>query len=173
MQFPATQWLLDFMAQGGPVLYGILLVSIMLWSLILERLWFFYVTLPRSNRRLADEWNQRSDHKSWIARKIRESMISRQQQASETFLPTVGILIAVCPLMGLLGTVTGMVSVFDVLAVTGTGNARAMASGISQATIPTMAGLVVALTGLYFRTRFNRLSQSGTLKLAELLPTDA
>jgi len=59
-----------------------------------------------------------------------------------------------------------------VLAVTGTGNARAMASGISQATIPTMAGLVVALTGLYFRTRFKRLSERGVHQLAEWLPTD-
>src|SRR5690554_7768600 len=71
--------------------------------------------------------------------------------------------------MGLLGTVTGMISVFDVLAITGTDNARAMANGISQATIPTMAGLVVALTGLYFNTRFKRLSSRAERKLAEQL----
>lgn len=166
------QWLFDFMAQGGPVLYGILALSIMLWGLIVERLWFFYLELPKANRRIAAHWQQRPEHSSWFARKIRAALISQQQQAADTFLSSVGILIAICPLMGLLGTVTGMISVFDVLAITGTGNARAMANGISQATIPTMAGLVVALTGLYFRSRFQRLSQRGIHQLAEMLPTD-
>ena len=59
-------------------------------------------------------------------------------------------MVAICPLLGLLGTVTGMIEVFDVVTTLGTGNARAMASGISRATIPTMAGMVVALPGLYF-----------------------
>jgi biopolymer transport protein ExbB len=58
-------------------------------------------------------------------------------------------LMAVLPLLGLLGTVTGMIQVFDVMAVTGTSNARLMAGGVSAATIPTMAGLVAALSGVY------------------------
>lgn len=123
MMHSPLQWLFDFMAQGGPVLYGILLVCILLWALILERLWFFYIELPRANQRLASQWQQRDEHGSWTARKIRIAMLSQQRQAADTFLSTVGILIAICPLLGLLGTVTGMVSVFDVLAITGTGNA--------------------------------------------------
>ncbi|MDK2778867.1 MAG: MotA/TolQ/ExbB proton channel family protein [Pseudomonadota bacterium] len=166
------QWLMDFMAQGGVVLYFILALSILLWSLILERIWFLRIELPRSNRSLAQQWQQRAEHHSWHARKIRAAWLSRQQQAAQQFLPFIGILIAVCPLLGLLGTVTGMIKVFDVLAITGTGNARAMANGISMATIPTMAGLVVALTGIFFRTRFKRLSERGVHQLAELLPTD-
>ncbi|MGO0307376.1 MotA/TolQ/ExbB proton channel family protein [Endozoicomonas acroporae] len=63
-------------------------------------------------------------------------------------IPLIKTIIAVCPLLGLLGTVTGMVAVFDVMSVAGTGNARAMAAGVSRATIPTMAGMVVALSGL-------------------------
>lgn len=166
------QWLLDFIAQGGPVLYGILLLCLLLWSLILERLWFFYRELPALRTQLTAVWQQRPEHHSWMARKIRLGLLSQHKQATQQYLSAIGILIAVCPLMGLLGTVTGMVSVFDVLAVTGTGNARAMANGISQATIPTMAGLVVALTGLYFRTRFKRLSERAVRRLADSLPTD-
>jgi len=52
-----------------------------------------------------------------------------------------------------------MIHVFDVMAVTGTGNARAMASGISMATVPTMAGMVVSLIGLYFKTRFDGMAK--------------
>ena len=59
-------------------------------------------------------------------------------------------LVALCPLLGLLGTVTGMIEVFDVMAIAGSGNARAMAAGVSKATIPTMAGMVAAISGLYF-----------------------
>jgi len=166
------QWLLDFMAQGGMVLYFILLLCVLLWSLILDRLWFFNRELPALNQRVADQWQQRSEFSSWAARKIRAGLLSQQKQAAERYLSAIGVLIAVCPLMGLLGTVTGMVHVFDVLAITGTGNARAMANGISMATIPTMAGLVVSLTGIYFRTRFKRLAERGVHRLAELLPTD-
>jgi len=162
-------WLLDFMTQGGPVLWAILLLCVVLWSLILERLWFYRISLPGSNRQLAERWRLRNEFQSWEARKIRAYWLSQQKQALEQYLPLIGILIAVCPLLGLLGTVRGMISVFDVLAITGTGNARAMANGISQATIPTMAGLVVALTGLYFRTRFKRLSQRGLQQLADSL----
>jgi len=49
-----------------------------------------------------------------------------------------------------------MVEVFDVMAITGSGNARAMAGGISKATLPTMAGMVVALSGLFFTSSLER-----------------
>ena len=55
-------------------------------------------------------------------------------------------------MLGLLGTVDGMIQTFDVLTVFGTGNARGMAGGISIALITTMAGLLTALSGLYFST---------------------
>ena len=60
------------------------------------------------------------------------------------------LMVMIAPLFGLLGTVTGMISVFDVMAAVGSGNAKAMAAGISKATIPTMAGMIGALTGLLF-----------------------
>ena len=60
-------------------------------------------------------------------------------------------LLAMCPMLGLLGTVYGMIEVFEVLAVLGTGNPRAMSTGVAKATIPTMAGMTIALTGLYFK----------------------
>lgn len=162
-------WLFEFMQKGGVVLWGILFLCLLLWTLILERLWFFYISFPKQSNQLIEQWNQRSDRYSWFAQKIRVQRISLQKQQAETSLALIATLIAVCPLMGLLGTVTGMVKVFDVLAITGTGNARAMASGISQATIPTMAGLVVALTGLYFKNRFQRLSANGLQHLRERL----
>lgn len=162
-------WLLEFMQRGGLVLWAILFLCLLLWSLILERLWFFYLLQPKQNQQLIHQWQQRTDRHSWYAQQIRRQRLSQQKQRAEQTLALIATLIAICPLMGLLGTVTGMVQVFDVLAITGTGNARAMASGISQATIPTMAGLVVALTGLYFKHRFQRLTQANLQHLRELL----
>ena len=63
-------------------------------------------------------------------------------------LPTVAVLAAVSPLLGLLGTVTGMIETFQVISVFGTGNAAAMANGISIALITTEVGLLVAVPGL-------------------------
>ena len=54
--------------------------------------------------------------------------------------------------MGLLGTVTGMIEVFEVMAIAGSGNPRSMASGVSKATVPTMAGMVAALSGVAMGT---------------------
>lgn len=166
------EWLFDFLDRGGPVLYAILVVCVMLWTLILERLWFFYRTMPNRINAYHQSWAARNERKSWTARQIRTYMISQFKLETQTWLSFITLLIAICPLMGLLGTVTGMISVFDVLAVTGTGNARAMAAGISKATLPTMAGLLIALTGLYFKARFQRIAQRGQQRLADTLITD-
>ena len=78
-------------------------------------------------------------------------------------------LIAICPLLGLMGTVTGMITVFDVMTYSGGGNARAMAGGVSMATVPTMAGMVAALSGVYFGTWLEHKTQTETEKLEDLL----
>lgn len=166
------EWLFDFLDRGGPVLYAILVVCVLLWTLILERLWFYYRTMPSRIQFHQAQWHLRSDRSSWAAHKIRSFMISEFKMEAQQWQSLITILIAICPLMGLLGTVTGMISVFDVLAITGTGNPRAMAAGISKATLPTMAGLLIALTGLYFKTRFQRLSKHGQQSLADALTTD-
>ena len=74
-------------------------------------------------------------------------------------------LIMLCPLIGLLGTVTGMIQVFDNLALYGTGNPRLMAAGVASATFPTMTGMAVAVVGLLFHNRLSRWSGSERQKL--------
>ena len=77
-------------------------------------------------------------------------MISEISIEVNRFVLFIKTLIAILPLVGLMGTVTGMILVFDVMAIFGTGNVRLMANGVSAATLPTMAGMVAALSGLYF-----------------------
>jgi biopolymer transport protein ExbB len=159
----------DFMYAGGPVLWAILVVAIVMWAFILERLSYFRLVLPDRVKQTAASWNARSDHSSWHAHKIRRAMISEVRNDASQYLLLIKTLIAVCPLLGLVGTVTGMVHVFDVMAVTGTGNARGMAEGISRATIPTMSGLVVALSGLIVMARLEAKAKTERQKLADCM----
>jgi len=161
-----------FIELGGDVLWAILAVLLVMWTLIIERYWYYFRVLPSRRRAVLDAWEKRRDHQSWHSGRIREEMISRLSLEMQRNLRTIQTLIAVCPLLGLLGTVTGMVAVFDVMAFFGTGNARAMAAGVSQATIPTMAGMVAALSGLYFGSFLERKADIETERLEDLLRFD-
>jgi biopolymer transport protein ExbB len=81
-------------------------------------------------------------------------------------------MVAICQLLGLMGTVTGMIDVFDVMAISGSGNARSMASGVSKATIPTMAGMVGALSGVFLVTVLNQKVSREVEDLEDNLTTD-
>lgn len=142
----------QFFEAGGNVLWVVLVVTILMWTFIIERLWYFRAVHPRSVQRALDIWQERSDQDSWYAKRVRERLISEIAIDANRFVSLIKTLIAVLPLVGLLGTVTGMIQVFDVMAIMGTGNAREMAGGVSAATLPTMSGMVAALSGLYFGT---------------------
>ena len=146
----------DFLDSGGDVLRAIFGTTLLLWLFIIERGVFFQFRLPEVLKENTDKWNNRKDRKSWFAHRVRECQLSQLGQELNKNIFFIKTLVAVCPLLGLLGTVTGMIAVFDVMAMTGTGNARSMASGISMATIPTMAGMVAALSGLYFGNLFEQ-----------------
>lgn len=148
-----------FVASGGPVLYGIAGLAFVMWTLIFERIWFYKGSLGKLKSETLDIWEARAERKSWNAHKIRDALISRAATQINKNLDILGTMVTLCPLFGLLGTVTGMIEVFNVLAVTGGGDAKSMASGVSRATIPTMAGMVAALSGVFGTTIVNRIAE--------------
>ena len=157
------QWLFDayiairdFMELGGPVLNAIALVILWMWVLIIERILYFRTGHQRLVAAENLVWQELPEHKSWNARQIQAAIISRLSVAANGSIPMIKTLVALCPLLGLVGTVTGMIDVFDVLALSGTGNARSMAAGVSKATIPTMAGMVGALSGVFAAALLSR-----------------
>jgi biopolymer transport protein ExbB len=87
---------------------------------------------------------------------IRRQWLSEQTVAMTFSLPMIKALIALCPLLGLLGTVLGMLEVFDVMTLRGQSDPRAMASGVSHAMIATLSGLAVSLSGMFFTGYFER-----------------
>ena len=142
----------DFMELGGPVLRWIAITIFLMWVIIIERLLYFRSTMKSMSREIHDTWESRTERRSWAAHQNREMMISRFSMATNKGIAIVQTLVALCPLLGLMGTVTGMISVFQVMAASGSGNVRAMAAGVSQATVPTMAGMVGALSGVLLVT---------------------
>ena len=162
----------DFVETGGNVLLIIAFVTAVMWTLLIERFWYFRTAHRVEVARVKREWAERPDHSSWNSHQIRRMLISEVQQKLERGLNMIKTIVAVCPMFGLLGTVTGMIEVFDVMAAAGNSNARAMASGVSKATIPTMAGMVAALSGLYFSVRLQRFAQDESQKLADQMTHD-
>lgn len=162
----------QFLEKGGPVLNAIMVITFFMWALIVERFIYFAVFHKQVVKDVIDQWNARTDRKSWHAHQIRTQLISTVRENATMGLGFIGTLVALCPMFGLLGTVTGMVEVFDVMAITGSSNPRAMAGGVSKATIPTMSGMVAALSGLYFSFRLARKAQTEVLEVADRLELD-
>ena len=146
----------DFLDTGGQVLLVIGVLIFAMWLLILERFIYFFKGFRSYKQNVKAQWKNRAERNSWNAEQIRQAMISRASMRLDTNLALINGMVALCPLLGLLGTVTGMIEVFDVMAITGTGSARSMASGVSKATIPTMAGMVGALSGVFASTFLQR-----------------
>jgi biopolymer transport protein ExbB len=162
----------DFMNLGGPVLKAIAVTIFIMWVIIAERLIFFRTGMKAMSRDIYSDWEQRPERRSWNSEHIRALMISRFSMATHKGIAMIQTLVALCPLFGLLGTVTGMIKVFEVMAVSGSGNVRAMAAGVSQATVPTMAGMVGALSGVLLVTILSRRAAREVQFLEDSLTMD-
>jgi len=147
--------IVTFMEQGGDVLWLIAALTFAMWTLIFERFWYFQSEHKSMVQEATDDWEDRVERRSWTAHQIRERIISEASEKITGSLPLILTCVALCPLLGLLGTVTGMISVFDAMATQG-GNARSMAAGVSQATIPTMSGMIASLSGVLGTTFLRR-----------------
>lgn len=159
-----------YLRQGGWIMIPLAIASIVLWTLMLERLAYLR-TLRRQDLTIDDAMRAVRGGASSVegeglrARLVRSFLERRsefarlnvdilrrcamkEQPGLGRFLAMIGVLVAVAPLLGLLGTVLGMIETFHVISVFGTGNANAMANGISVALITTEAGLLIAVPGL-------------------------
>ena len=173
----------DYLRTGGPVMAPLVLVSLLMWLLIIDRALFFrrlrrQDMSPRTARQhvaggrnpdprrhrgatalLVAEFLRRRSGRRTLDRFLLDETVACIQRRLNDYLALIGVLAAVAPLLGLLGTVSGMITTFDVLAVFGTGNARAMAGGISEALITTQTGLLVAIPGLYMKGFLDRRAE--------------
>jgi biopolymer transport protein ExbB len=161
-----------FMEAGGPVLTLIAILTFVMWTLAFERFWYFRTELRKDVDSAISTWESRRERKSWNAQQIRMRLISEVKIKINQSLPMIKTLVALAPLFGLLGTVYGMIEVFNIMAVTGGGDAKSMAGGVSKATIPTMAGMVAALSGVFANTYITQIADRECELLEDHLTTD-
>jgi biopolymer transport protein ExbB len=148
----------NFINQGGPVVLILFFISIYLFILISAKFKFVF----------SDIEILKAEYKQNLLSLEKDQLYSLNLSALKCDFKNlitkdfyiIQTLIALCPVLGLLGTVTGMIEVFDVVSFFGTGNARALASGITKATLPTMTGMAISIVGLLTYTVLNSKSQS-------------
>lgn len=175
----------ELVRSGGLMMIPIILCSIVAIAIIIERFWTLNPARIAPRNALADVWGKLR-HNQLDAAQLRELrmssplgqilaaglvnakagraiMIESIEQAAahvvhdmERYLGTLGTIAAISPLLGLLGTVFGMIQIFSDLMVLGTGNANMLAGGISTALITTAAGLCVGIPALIFYRMFLR-----------------
>lgn len=183
----------EYLRPGGLVMIPIILTSLWMWALIIERLFFFRrmskedVNLKQAVEMLSKErlpgafrgirtsivrnflTNRSGDKK--LDQSLLEQFAMKERPYIRRSLSVIAVLAAVAPLFGLLGTVTGMITTFDVISLFGTGNAKAMAGGISEALITTQSGLMVAIPGLFMSAFLYRRASRLEGRLDELVMT--
>ena len=165
--------ILAFMEKGGNVLWIIAVLVFFMWTLIIERFIYFLGGGWKADRLAAvNSWEGRAERKSWNAKQIRVKLLSESKTYINDNMSLIATCVALCPLLGLLGTVTGMIEVFNVMAVTGGGDAKSMAGGVERSTIPTMAGMVSALSGLFANTQLQRMAAREQQLLEDQLTSD-
>lgn len=174
----------NYFQSGGVIMLPLALVSLLMWVLIVNRVLHFR-RLHRKNMdsRTAREHiqeNKLPDPKQYrgvvsllvaefmhnksgnpaLDRFILDESVFRINRCLEDYLGMIGALAAVAPLLGLSGTVLGMLVSFEVISVFGTGNAQALSGGISEALITTQTGLLVAIPGLYMKGFLQKRAQN-------------
>lgn len=154
--------LIAHLAQGGGIMLPIGLLAMALWWLTFLKAWEIWGLIRHEhspqdtlsdddggwqNGLARDYLSSRSGNEE-LDVELARVLVDRHAGHVEKGIATIIVLAATAPLLGLLGTVTGMVDTFDVIAKFGTGNARGLAAGISQALITTQSGLIVAVPGM-------------------------
>lgn len=144
--------MLSLMQQGGIIMWVLFAITLAQLFLFIQR----WLTWPAKS----------SQPKQAAIQSSRYALLSlnyRQQAASlqlvnqlEAGLPLLKALVVITPLLGLTGTVTGMMLVFDGLSLGGSADPRQLSSGIARAILPTFASMAVVLLGLFFLTFWQR-----------------
>ena len=153
----------NFIDQGGPIVFVLFFISIYLFVLLAAKFKFLFFEIADIQKTFESKVNSIEKDEFYLLN------LSIQKADFKSVVlkdfTTIQILITLCPVLGLLGTVTGMIEVFDVVSFFGTGNARALASGITKATLPTMTGMAISIVGLLTFTILNSKSQTLISKL--------
>ena len=159
----------ELFVRGGPVLYLLFLLSGLIFYLLVDKYVFIFFKSKNFLISSVDDFSNEYSPSNTNYRFIQNTLISSVKREANKNIKILDGFIGMCPMIGLLGTVYGMIEVFEVLSFLGTGNPRAMSSGVAMATIPTMSGMVITVFGLYFRQDLISRIESISVLLNSLL----
>lgn len=141
--------LFDYIQQGGVIMYVLLLLNVIGFALMIAKFWLFSQEKKQTDVRVQymsskmGPDDQEKDIQATI--EIAKQEVSNYVAEIESGLNTIKIIASISPLLGLLGTVLGVLGAFKVMASQGTGDPSLFASGISVALITTVGGMIVAI----------------------------
>ena len=158
--------------QGGTVMPYIFALSVLLWALYPGASVVLRRVQPEALATVRAAWEARTERRSRAARRFREHQVAALYAAGRRALPAIGTLITALPLLGLLGTASGMIDTFEVITAFGGANRRGIAAGISEALVATFTGLVTALSGLYFSVHLEARARRIPAEAETLLRAD-
>jgi biopolymer transport protein ExbB len=187
---------LEIILAGGWLMAPILLCSTLSVAIIIERFWTLRTSkvTPNGLGATVEDWAARDEldqrhlnqlrTESPLGRIYAVALINRKRSRDvikeavedtgrhvvhelERFLNTLGTIAGISPLLGLLGTVIGMIKVFSTIMVSGVGDANVLAGGISQALITTAAGLTVAIPSYFFYRFFRGMVAEYVISMEE------
>ena len=141
----------ELFLRGGPVLYVLFFITLIIFYILIDKYRFIFFNSESWLKLKLSEFKKEFPPETTDYKFVESVLLASVSRESKTNIKMLEGLISMCPMIGLLGTVYGMIEVFEVLAVLGTGNPRAMSTGVAKATIPTMAGMTIALSGLFFK----------------------
>ncbi len=186
----------EIIKAGGWVMLPIILCSIVAFAIIAERFWSLQKKRVIPPNLVADIWAGFKDksfdqealtslkQSSSLGRVLAAGLVNLQHEREimkeaieetgrhvvhelERFLNTLGTIASISPLLGLLGTVIGMIKVFSTITTAGVGDASLLAGGISEALITTAAGLTVAIPSLMFYRYFRGVVEEYVVRMEE------
>ena len=161
----------ELFIRGGPVLYLLFGLTFLIFLLLIDKYIFIFIQSRTWVKEKFSSFMKINPPSSTKYKFVEATLISNVKRKTASNIKILDGLIGMCPMIGLLGTVYGMIEVFEVLSFLGTGNPRAMSSGVAKATIPTMASMVITLFGLYFRQdltyRINKSTELMTLLIKQ------
>jgi len=141
----------ELFIRGGPVLYLLFLISFIIFFILVRKYTFIFIDSEAWVENKLNKFVDDNPPNEFNLKFVEKTYLAELKRTSNANIKLLDGLIGMCPMIGLLGTVYGMIEVFEVLSFLGTGNPRAMSSGVAKATIPTMASMVITIFSLYFR----------------------
>lgn len=179
----------EYFQQGGWIMIPLCVVSVTMWALILERFYRFRemqrsdITIHEAIKAvkvgkmgecygglrscLVKDYLDKRSGNADLDREVIHQCALKQKSRLDSFLSFIAVMAAIAPLLGLLGTVIGMIKTFEVISLFGTGNAKAMAGGISVALVTTQTGLLVAIPGMLLSGMLSRRSERLRTRMEE------